>query len=146
MEFDTKYFILSAAVFMALHYFFNDTIDLNLRVYDSLIISTLQAILGIYICLSVACCMAHYELAKSVVSYIGSGTLFILLFHSYIQDKFFGVLAKFMGESTLTAIFSLMAGVLVPLMLWECSKRSYHFSALFLPKTSISRASRISGV
>jgi fucose 4-O-acetylase-like acetyltransferase len=146
MEFNIVYLMLSLALFFLLHYFFNDTIDLNFRIYDSLIISTLQAMLGIYICLSLSSYLAHYVLAARILGYIGSGTLFILLFHAYIQDKSFGLLAKLLGESTLTAIFSLLIGVVVPLILWELSKRSYYFSALFLPKISISRASRISSV
>jgi fucose 4-O-acetylase-like acetyltransferase len=146
MKFNTVYFIISAAFFFLLHYFFNDTIDLNLRIYDSLIISTLQAMLGIYLCVSVASYLAHYVLATKFFGYVGSGTLFILLFHAYFQDKSFSLLAKLVGESTLMAIFSLLAGVVVPLLLWECAKRSYYLSALLLPKISISRASHVRSV
>jgi fucose 4-O-acetylase-like acetyltransferase len=142
MVFDVRYWFLSLLLFVFLHYRFDDTIDLNLRIYDNFLVSTVQAILGIYLCLSIASFLTTYGLAAKLLGYIGSGTLFILLFHSYIQDKTFGLLAKPLGESLLTGIGSLAAGVVVPLLLWECCRRSFYVSALLLPKVTprVSRA------
>jgi fucose 4-O-acetylase-like acetyltransferase len=141
LAFDFKHLVLSLVAFSALHYFFNDTIDLNFRIYDSLWVSTLQALLGIYICLSLAAFLVRYALVAKLLGYVGSGTLFILLFHSYIQDKVFGLLVRPLGESTLAGLLSLLVAVAMPLVLWELSKRSAYFSALFLPKMSMPRAS-----
>jgi fucose 4-O-acetylase-like acetyltransferase len=141
MLFNFGHLLLSLLLFFLLHYFFDDTIDLNLRVYDSLAVSTVKAILGIYICLSVSSFLTKYVFVTKILGYIGSGTLFILLFHSYVQDKIFGLLVKPFGESVSSEIIGLTAGVAFPLILWECSKRSYYLSALFLPKIPMSRAS-----
>jgi fucose 4-O-acetylase-like acetyltransferase len=141
MTFDFPRLLVALSAFVLLHYFFNDTIDLNSRMYDSLVISTLQALLGIYICLSLASLVVRFALAARVFAYIGSGTLFILLFHAYIQDKTWGLLMKPLGASWLVATASLFAGVGVPLALWEVSKRSHYFSALFLPRVPIPRIS-----
>jgi fucose 4-O-acetylase-like acetyltransferase len=109
--------------------------------YDSLFVTTLQALLGIYLCLGLASLLAKVALATQVLGYIGSGTLFILLFHAYIQDKVFGLLAQLLGASVLAGLLSLVAAVVLPLMLWEVSKRSTYFSALLLPKMPVPRVS-----
>jgi fucose 4-O-acetylase-like acetyltransferase len=136
MNFNGIYFWPSLVLFLLCHYVYDDTIDLNLRIYDSFIISTMQALLGIYLCLSLASLLSNSVCAARFLGYIGSGTLFILLFHSYIQDKLFGLLLRPMGESLANGLCSLVGAVALPLLLWECFRRSPYLSVVFLPKTA----------
>lgn len=145
-EFSPVHLMFAAAVFALLHYFYDDTIDLNLRLYDSLFISTLQAALGIYLCLGIASHLSRSVLANQSIrlfGYIGSGTLFILIFHAFIQDKVFALLAKFMGETTSAALLGTLAAIGGSFLLWEFTKKSVYLSALLLPRSS---RPRVTGV
>jgi fucose 4-O-acetylase-like acetyltransferase len=125
------------AAFAALHYFFDLAMDLNIRRYGALwrpfLIVTAQAALGIYLCLGLAGVLARVEPLKQVLAYTGSGTLFILIFHIFFQWKTFNVLAPLIGQPAAAAC-GLVAGVTLPLGLWELFKRSRWLSALLLPR------------
>ncbi len=134
MTFNSIFFILAAAIFTALHAFFDVTIDLNMRVYGDFLIATLQAFSGIYLCLSLSSLLAQHAGINKLMSYIGSGTLFILIFHYTLQWKVFGFISKFVAGSFVPAVGSFVAAVVLPLMLWECVKRSRLLSRLFFPQ------------
>ena len=76
-QFQVKYFGLILVVFCYCHYQFNYTINLFERRYDHPIISTLEALCGIYIVLCVSIFMSKYKGITQVFAYIGSGSLFI---------------------------------------------------------------------
>jgi fucose 4-O-acetylase-like acetyltransferase len=66
MVFSWRLFLLALASFVALHYYFDETIDLNLRIYGDFAISTIQACLGIYLCVAIACILNSFEPIKRV--------------------------------------------------------------------------------
>jgi polysaccharide biosynthesis protein PslL len=61
------------------------------------------------------------------LAYIGSGTLFVLLFHSFFQGKGLSGLARHWGtlpQPTLGAgVLALMAAVALPLAAWAVCQR-----------------------
>ena len=134
MTFDLIYFLVAITIFVSLHFFFDVTLDLNLRLYGELFISTLQAFSGIYLCLSLSVLLANCKVLNEVLSYIGSGTLFILIFHTFFQGKTFNVISKFIDGSQIPVICSLIAGVILPLIFWEVAKRSKYLTMAFLPE------------
>ena len=52
MTFNPIGFLLSIIIFSCLHYYFNETIDLNERIYENALISTIQAAIGARITIS----------------------------------------------------------------------------------------------
>jgi polysaccharide biosynthesis protein PslL len=136
MRFHALAFTAALAAFAALHYFFDLAMDLNIRRYGPLLmpflIVTAQAALGIYLCLGVACVLARVKPVMQVLAYVGSGTLFILIFHIFFQWKAFNVLTPVIGEPA-AAVGGLLAGVALPLGLWEIAKRNRWLTALLLP-------------
>lgn len=137
LRFHAPGFIAALAAFAALHYFFDLAMDLSIRRYGPLfmpfLIVTAQAALGIVLCLGLAGLLARVELLKKLLAYVGSGTLFILIFHIFFQWKTFNVLTPLIGQPAAAAC-GLVAGVALPLVLWELVKRSRWLSALMLPR------------
>lgn len=119
--------------FAALHGYFDETIDLNLRGYGDPLVCSLQAALGIYIVLCASALLRRYAALRRSLSYIGSASLFILLFHYTAQGRTFLVLSHVSDNRYLLGAASLAAGVLLPLAMLEIVRRQRHLAALFLP-------------
>jgi fucose 4-O-acetylase-like acetyltransferase len=77
----------TGAGLLLMNHFFSERIDLNTRVYDSFLINTLEAVIGILFVLALS---RQIELQTSrlasLFKYFGQVSLFILLFHVPIQD------------------------------------------------------------
>lgn len=139
-EFKPRFFLLALFAFSILHYLFNETIDLNMRAYGSFFICTAQACLGIYLCLSAAAALVRFRRARQILSYVGSGSLFILIFHWVFQAYTFEALMNRSGNLFLACAVGFAAGILLPLALFEISKKNYWLSIMLLPKKLIHRA------
>lgn len=125
---------LVAASFMLLHLCFNDTINMNGRVYDSLIISSLEAFAGIYLTLALSGWLCRYHRVAAVFAYLGSASLFIFIFHAIMQGQVTGLLQHRLSTSPyLGAWIGFIAGVILPVMLYEVCRRVRLLSLLLLP-------------
>jgi polysaccharide biosynthesis protein PslL len=133
MTFNSIGFVIAVITFSCLHYYFNETIDLNSRIYGIPIISTLQAAMGIYITMSCAALIQRYSILRQPLAYIGSGTLFILMFHDTIQVNIYELLAKIGDRPYVNSSLSLMAGIILPILLGEIANRLKFFSILLFP-------------
>ena len=136
MEFNLTGFLMAIATFFFLQYFFDDVVDLNLRIYDDLFVSTLKAFIGIYLCFSLSSFLQRYDAFLKLFTYIGSGTLFILVFHWFFQNMAFSVLSELIANPYLNGIASLIAGIALPLALWEIVKRNRILTKMLLPQKS----------
>ncbi|MFZ6657462.1 acyltransferase family protein [Undibacterium sp. TJN19] len=128
--------MLAALVFVALHILFDDTIDLNMRQYDSWWVSTAQAVAGIYLLLCMADALGHWPAGRRVFAYLGNSSLFIMIFHSWIEWKVFTLLGKLDPQASndyLHAIVALFCGLLLPLLILEVVKRQTLLTKLLLP-------------
>lgn len=134
MNFNSAGLLISVSIFFCLHYFFNETIDLNLRIYGSFFISTLQAILGIYICLNLSCFLKRYVAFQRPLTYVASETLSILIFHLYFQGHAFLVLSKLIDKPLFDGVGSLIVGIVLPLALWKIIKRNSVLAKMLLPQ------------
>ena len=130
-------FATTLILFAALHFFFNETIDLNMRLYGNWWISTAQALLGIYLLLSVSTCLQYAGRLGTALAYLGTSSLFIMIFHSWIEWKIFGMLARWSTSEYLNASLAFVAGLLLPLLLLSLVKKSKILHGLLLPKTHI---------
>ncbi|WP_181258869.1 acyltransferase family protein [Nitrosospira multiformis] len=134
MKFSLPGLFVSAVVFVALHFYFDDTIDLNERVYDSAVVSTVEAATGIYITLSIASLLQNFSSFRKPLAYLGSGTLFILIFHDFLQTLAFDALHYISPYVYLNSIVSLAWSIGMSLLLWEMAKRQRWLSKLLLPQ------------
>lgn len=125
--------VLALGGFIALRLAFHQSMDLNYRVYGEAAVSTLQALLGIYLTLALAGRLARYRLPCRLLAWVGQGTLFILIFHSTAQGRVFDFLLPATGSPVLAGAAGFLAGVLLPLGLWALLQRSVLASLLLLP-------------
>ena len=127
-------FLLAAALFFGLHYFFDETMDLMLRAYGQLAITTAQAFSAIYLCFGLAALLKRQKSLEVVFTYIGAGSLFILIFHGIVQSKTFDILLSILKIPYLAGILSFTLGLAAPLAIWEMAKRVGILGTLLLPK------------
>jgi fucose 4-O-acetylase-like acetyltransferase len=131
--------IIMLVLFSTLHIFFNDTIDLNLRRYDSLIISTLIACSAIYVCVHSSFIISNCNLIlKKPLSYIGRYSLIIFIFHPIIQSKTYYAFISLYPNATHTLPFlsSFFVGMCTPLLLnWLIIERFIVFRYWYYAKT-----------
>jgi fucose 4-O-acetylase-like acetyltransferase len=139
MPFNGSHLVLAVAAFSSLHFFYNETINLNFRHYGNFIVSTLQALLGIYICLSLSSLLTRWKFVSICIAYIGSGSLFILLFHSFFQGKIFNLVTKITGMPLLAALTGLIGGLVLPLLFWNLAQRNHRLHMIFLPYQPIQK-------
>lgn len=136
MHFSPIRLLVAVLAFAFLHGYFDETIDLNLRAYGDPLVCTLQAALGIYIVLCASALLQRYAPLRRSLSYIGSASLFILLFHYTAQGRTFLVLSHISDNRYLLGAASLAAGVLLPLAILALVRRQRHLAALLLPLRS----------
>jgi fucose 4-O-acetylase-like acetyltransferase len=121
-------FIVASALFILAHIFFDYVTDINLRRYDHVIFSTLEALCGIYLIFSLACLLEKANGLSQVLFYIGRGSLFILIFHAFVQDmalQALNIAGNIVGlfNKPFNAVLAFAAGIAIPLILREILKR-----------------------
>lgn len=131
--------LIAAITFCLLHCFFDETIDLNLRLYGNFLICTLQAVSAIYLVLTLSNLLTSYSVLKRLFSYLGNGSLFILIFHWPFQLKSFGFLQSHFPHDSIAinGVLSFLCGIIFPLLIWEITKRQHWMSVLLLHRKSI---------
>ena len=125
--------ILLLAIFLSIHFIWGSSMDLNRREYDHLILSTLAAVSGIFLVLYLSKLLEKVAVVRTVLAYIGSGSLFILLFHGYLQGRGLMVLnAHFQTSTSLNAMIAFVFSVVVSLFIMEFVMRQKWLARLFL--------------
>jgi fucose 4-O-acetylase-like acetyltransferase len=94
----------------------------------------MEAATGIYITLSIASLLQNFSSFRKPLAYLGSGTLFILIFHGFLQTRAFVALHHISPYVYLNSIVSLAWSIAMSLLLWEMAKRQRWLSKLLLPQ------------
>ena len=126
-------FVCAVMVFFAFHHFYNETIDLNNRLFGNFLICTLQAFLGIYIILSISSLISQNKVAANSLSYIGCSSLFILMFHWVVMDAVMKLTHIFSRYENANGLVAILAGVVLPVIFQNVSKRHYILAVALLP-------------
>lgn len=124
---------LALAVFLGLHLTRNDSLDLNLRRYDGLVVSTLQALTGSYLVLAFSRALAGFQVPARLLGYLGRNSLLILIFHNPIQRSLFSLLSDLLGSHTAASLLSSALAVLACLLIAESVQRIPALRMLYLP-------------
>jgi fucose 4-O-acetylase-like acetyltransferase len=105
---------------LLMNYFFDARIDLNTRLYESFVINTLEAVIGILFILALSRQIElRTERLASWFTYLGQVSLIILIFHVPIQD-FWGQKVLGVTDNTALSIWTGFAmGVAGSLLIYE---------------------------
>jgi len=97
--------------------FLPQEMDFAARVYDSLPINTIEALLGIAFILSLSWQIERLPFLSSIFQYVGNATLIILVFHLPIQESWGQKMMAVFNNQTLSYWIAYAAGVLIPLFI-----------------------------
>ena len=133
--FDSILLLIGAGIgLIALNVLFPARVDIALRVYDSLLVNTAEAILGIFLVLAVARQIeAHSPQLATLFKYLGNISLILLIFHLPIQAFWGQKVLAVTGHFPLSILVGFLMGVLGPVLIYEVFIRfnpvaSYWFS------------------
>jgi fucose 4-O-acetylase-like acetyltransferase len=108
---------ISGATLFILVWYFPPTIDFNTRLFESLPINTLEALLGILFILAVSKQMERVGWLSSLFKYIGQASLVILVFQVPIQDYWGQKIFRLTEDLQLSYWISFLVGVAGPIVI-----------------------------
>jgi fucose 4-O-acetylase-like acetyltransferase len=116
--------IASAVGLIALNYFFSYRVDIALRVYDSLLVNTAEAIFGIFLVLAVSRQIEAYSpRLTALFTYFGNLSLILLIFHLPIQAFWGQKVMAVTDNFPLSILIGFIMGVLGPVLIHEIAIR-----------------------
>jgi len=124
--------ILSVVIFIITCLFFDPRLDLNSRIYDDFLSTSVAAFTGIWMVISISKAISkHLKYISLLLSYIGSASLYILIFHGIVQ----GVLAHkfnlwFPGYVYLSIFLSAGLSIIISCILFNFSNLFPRFRSI----------------
>ena len=136
-EFTPRVPLLIAAtlIFFSIVTCFDAIVDFNLRVYHQPVFSTIAAIAGIYLVLAASQYLKNSKILSSAITTIGSASLFVLIFHSFIG----GITSEFIihslkvNSTSCCAATSFIASVTLPLLIRKIILKSEILKLFYFP-------------
>jgi fucose 4-O-acetylase-like acetyltransferase len=110
-------FLISGIFLLFLVWYFPARIDFNTRQFDSLIINTLEALIGILFIVALSRQIERVRWISSALSYVGQASLIVLLFQVPIQDFWGQKLFAITNNLNFSYWMSFAAGVIGPLLI-----------------------------
>jgi fucose 4-O-acetylase-like acetyltransferase len=77
--------------------------------------------------------LSKSDFISKKIAYIGSGSLYILIFHIIFQFKALNAMSRISSNSFINSFVALAFGVLLPLIFLEISRRNKVLAWLLLP-------------
>jgi fucose 4-O-acetylase-like acetyltransferase len=105
----------SLAGLLAMVIFLPQIIDFNTRLFESLPINTVEALLGITFILAISKQIERIPLLSTVFRYVGQASLVILIFHVPIQETWGEKIFTMFNNRALSYWIAYLAGVLFPI-------------------------------
>ena len=141
--YNPKLFWMALITFSLTHYGSDATIDYNERLFDNLALATGQALLGIYLVISLSAFISKFNVFPRLLSRIGEATLIILIFHWFIQENTFRFLNSFLGGyEVICAVGSFLIGMSFPFLVKYFIDRFRILQLLYYPITSTKNRER----
>ena len=110
-------FLFSGILLLFLVWYFPARIDFNLRQFDSLMINTAEALIGILFVIALSRQIERLGWLSSALSYVGQASLIVLIFQVPIQDFWGQKLLATTGNPKFSYWISFLIGVIGPLLI-----------------------------
>lgn len=129
---------LTLSLFILIAIFTSAKIELDGRIYHEPLASTIAAYLGIYLILSLAYFLNQLTLPARVIGYLGEASLFILIFHAFLDDQVHSMLSdwNFLSHNVYVSILSFASCLTMPLVIRAIVIRSNFLALFYLPLKS----------
>jgi fucose 4-O-acetylase-like acetyltransferase len=121
----TKFFahplasLLSGLGLLAMVIYLPDIIDFNTRLFASLPVNSLEAVLGIIFILSISYQIEKVAWLSAILRYIGQASLIILIFHVPVQESWGAKMMAITNNQVLSYWIAYPAGVLGPIFIYQ---------------------------
>ncbi len=125
--------VLSIFSVLTLSFLFNDKVDLNLRNYDGFITVNLKILCSIYAVLYLSLVLSKINLVNIAFAYSGKASMFILIFHFYIQAKSYNILKDRFGLDTSAEVISFFLGMTLPILMYWLVTNNKVAATIMLP-------------
>lgn len=129
------YAAFSAIVFLMIAILTPAYVDIGKGEYRYPWYSLPASVAGIYLVVYVSYFINRTVFAKRWLILCGESSLFILIFHWFVQFKAYAILTKFVGEEfvVINSIISFLLGVFIPVMIRFVVRMSPLLSIFYLP-------------
>lgn len=125
----TVLFVLSSLLFFGLYFSTKHHLDLNIRIYDSAVINSLEAVFGILIIMYLSKIIDRSEnsLLCSTFCYLGRLSLVIFIFHRQFQDRVYYLVSQLENIPVeIAGGLSFIMGIFGPVLLYEVLLKRIH--------------------
>ncbi|MBB5193551.1 fucose 4-O-acetylase-like acetyltransferase [Silvimonas terrae] len=131
---------LGLVAFILLHYLSSGEMNLNDRVFDDYVCNIGQTVCGVYLVLSAAVWISrHRPMLTRLLTQAAAASLFILLFHDYLQRRVFRFFMEHSHILLLAAIASWLAAMILPALAFRVVSRVPWLAVLWLPLKRVRR-------
>jgi polysaccharide biosynthesis protein PslL len=132
-----KLFWMALITFSLTHYWSAAAIDYNKRLFDNLLLSTGQALLGIYLVLSFSALISSFKRVSRILGRIGEAAILVLIFHWSIQEHTFRYLKSILGgRDGYAAVASFIVGLGFPFLVKVLIDRFRILQMMYYPVKS----------
>lgn len=132
LRFNPLLLFLNLLIFFFLHYYFDLTMGLHDRQYDDFLITTVQMCTGLYCVFGLSSYLSHFRSIGRVLAYLGSASLFILIFHYSVQHHITGIFQYHFPEfSYLIACTAFALSIVYSLFIYEIANKVALFKRIF---------------
>lgn len=111
--------VFSAAALVGMVVWLPPVIDFNTRLFESLPINTIEALLGITLILAISKQLERIPRLSSMFRYVGQASLIILIFHVPIQETWGEKMLYIFNNQVLSYWISYSAGVIIPILIYR---------------------------
>ncbi|WP_062194270.1 acyltransferase family protein [Caldimonas taiwanensis] len=127
----------AAGLFVTLWLGFHQTLNFNFRSYGHGLIVPLQALAAIYLMLALCQRLAHWSPSRRLLTHVGRGSLFVLMFHAPVQSKVLDWLLRWPLPGALSMGLAFLGAVGTPMVLWAWVRRQPLLARLLLPVPAV---------
>jgi fucose 4-O-acetylase-like acetyltransferase len=110
-------FLISGVLLLFMVWYFPARIDFNTRQFDSLLVNTTEALIGILFVIALSRQIERIGWLSSALSYVGQASLIVLIFQVPIQDFWGQKLLATTGNLNFSYWISFLIGVIGPLLI-----------------------------
>lgn len=123
-------------VFLVLCTLSSTPVDLNLRTYESLLLSPLQALCGIFLMLCLCYYCAQNKYVAASIGFFSRVSLFILLFHTPFLSWIIYHLPKWIPSQAVVGILGFVVPIAISVAIFYFVERTKVFAPLMFPRKS----------
>lgn len=128
--------LLATLVFACIYALTDAAIGMNERIYRQPVFATVAALSGIYLVLSIARLLEQTSAPRRLFAWLGSGSIFILIFHNTIEGRTYRLLSTSLADlpDPLCAVLAYVAAIALSMLIRAVIIRSEFLSMLYLPQ------------